>query len=120
MTMRKICLEAEAAKSFSRPAPTEPDSEEAAAVTPWEPRPIPHLGPICKAAAMMSAGCDAKLIVARTETGSTALMLSKQRPGIPILAISGDTHRKLAHAYSCSVYSAAGVGVCVPSVDSLS
>ena len=87
-TMRKICLEAEAAKEFSRVAVVAVEDGEAAASTPWEPLPIPHLEPICKAASLMATGCGAQLIIARTETGSTALMLSKQRPGIPILAIS--------------------------------
>ena len=43
---------------------------------------------VCSAAVLSVIDCEAKLIIVLTETGSTARLVSKYRPSVPILALS--------------------------------
>jgi pyruvate kinase len=81
--MDRIIREAEASPFFN-PRPSEPGGATAEA--------------IAHAACAIAQEVGAKAIVALTETGGTARLVSKARPGPPILALSPDemTLRRLA------------------------
>jgi pyruvate kinase len=81
--MDRIIREAESSPWFS-PAPSEPDGA------------VPEA--IAEAACEIAGAVGAKLIVALTESGGTARLVSKSRPAVPIVAFSPDerTLRRLA------------------------
>jgi pyruvate kinase len=83
-TMRRICEEAENAIEYSLLYRNMRDrvtfSADAAEVS------VPES--ICSSAVKASIDCNAKLILALTETGRTAHLVAKYRPSVPILALS--------------------------------
>lgn len=59
--------------------------------------PLPSANAISHSACQAAADLEAKAIVAFTQSGTTARLLSKYRPGVPILAFTNDaaTYRRL-------------------------
>merc|ERR1719401_2188044 len=55
---------------------------------------------VCSSAVKAAIDCDAQLIVALTETGSTAVMLAKYRPQAQILAITA-SEATMRHLHIC-------------------
>merc|ERR1719456_1388194 len=83
-TMRRICEEAENAIEYSmlyqnmRSKVLDSAGEHEVSVPES----------ICSSAVKASIDCNAKLIIALTETGRTAHLVAKYRPAVPVLALS--------------------------------
>mmetsp|Transcript_26039 Transcript_26039/g.77583 ORF Transcript_26039/g.77583 Transcript_26039/m.77583 type:complete len:510 (-) Transcript_26039:404-1933(-) len=79
--MRRVCEEAEEFIDYkSLFAQSQANVEAAGKISSVEA--------VCQSAVKAAMGCEAKLIMALTETGHTALQIAKYRPQAPIMAIT--------------------------------
>jgi len=78
-TMRKICEKAESSIMYRELYQRIRNTDNTAETN------VPQC--VCSSAVGASIDCNAKLIIVLTETGSTARMIAKYRPQVPILAL---------------------------------
>merc|ERR550514_2610607 len=83
-TMRRICEEAENAIEYSMLY----QSMRSKVLENTGAGEVSVPESICSSAVKASIDCSAKLILALTETGKTAHLVSKYRPAVPVLALS--------------------------------
>ena len=90
----------EAVETMARIVAAAEQGLEQAPIPAQAPSPAPFPAAVCAAGARAARETDAKVVVAFTESGTTARLLSKERPPVPIVAYTPhDAVRRLMALY---------------------
>eukprot|EP00003_Mantamonas_plastica_P007986 TRINITY_DN1687_c0_g1_i9.p1 TRINITY_DN1687_c0_g1~~TRINITY_DN1687_c0_g1_i9.p1 ORF type:complete len:421 (-),score=158.26 TRINITY_DN1687_c0_g1_i9:513-1775(-) len=96
-TMKRICIEAEKNINYYKLYRSIRESQK---------RPVPIADSVCSSCVKTAWDLDASLIIALTESGNTARLISKYRPECPVLCVtpSVETARQVLLSRSCIPY----------------